>query len=91
MRKRIEIIPLALKKAKRRGVSYEWIEETMSLPNQIVEGYGGRKVAQKKYLIRNKEYLLRVIYEEEREIKTVVTAYLTSQIGRYWVEGKNEN
>jgi len=91
MRKRIEIIPLALKKAKRRGVSYEWIEETMSLPDQIVEGYGGRKVAQKKYLIRNKEYLLRVIYEEEREIKTVVTAYLTSQIGRYWVEGKNEN
>jgi hypothetical protein len=91
MRKRIEIIPLALKKAKRRGVSYEWIEETISLPNQIVEGYGGRKVAQKKYLIRNKEYLLRVIYEEEREIKTVVTAYLTSQIGRYWVEGKNEN
>ena len=91
MRKRIEILPLALKKAKRRGVSYEWIEETMSLPDQIVEGYGGRKVAQKKYLIRNKEYLLRVIYEKEREIKTVVTAYLTSQIGRYWVEGKNEN
>lgn len=39
------------------------------LPDQIVKGYGGRKVAQKKYFIRNKKYLLRVIYEEEPEKK----------------------
>jgi len=89
--KKIEIIPLAEKKAKRRGISLEWIKETIRFPAQIVEGYGGRKVAQKKYMVENKEYLLRVVYEEKQESYKVVTAYLTSQIERYWTEGKDEN
>jgi hypothetical protein len=29
--KKIEIIPLAEKKAKRRGISQEWIKETIGL------------------------------------------------------------
>lgn len=49
-------------------------------------GYGGRKVAQKKLLIEEKEYLLRVVYEETEELYIVVTAYITSQINRYWKE-----
>ena len=89
--KKIEIIPLAEKKAKRRGISQEWIEETIRFPAQIVEGYGGRKVAQKKYIVKNKEYLLRAIYEEKEETQEVVTAYLTSRIERYWMEGKDED
>ena len=47
---------------------------------------GGRKVAQKKYFMKNKEYLLRVIYEEKEELKVIVTAYITSQLSRYWRE-----
>ena len=49
--KKIEIIPIAKKKSGRRGIPVEWIEETINYPDQIVEGYGGRKVAQKKYMI----------------------------------------
>jgi len=54
--KKIEIIPLAEKKAERRGISQEWIHETIRLPAQIFAGYGGRKVAHRKYVIQNKEY-----------------------------------
>jgi len=42
-------------------------------------------------MIQNKEYLLRVIYEESKELYEVVSAYLTTQIERYWMEGKDEN
>jgi hypothetical protein len=38
--KKIEIISLAKKKAERRGISQEWIKETIRFPAQIVEGYG---------------------------------------------------
>jgi len=86
--KKIEIIPLAKKKSERRGIPQEWIKETINFPAQIVEGYGGRKVAHKKYMVRDREYLLRVIYEEKEDLYEVVTAYLTSQIGRYWKEEK---
>ena len=80
----IEIIPIAKKKSKRRGISEEWINETVNFPAQIVDGYGGRKVAHKKYLIKEKEYLPRVVYEEKAGVNEVITAYLTSHISRYW-------
>jgi len=84
--KEIEIIPIALKKAERRGIVQTWIEKTVRHPEQVVEGYGGRKVAHKKMVIDEKEYLLRVIYEEIEDKYVVVTTYLTSQISRYWKE-----
>jgi hypothetical protein len=84
--KEIEIIPLALKKASRRGIPEEWIRETVEFPYQVVEGYGGRNVAQRKYLKDDKEYLLRVVYERQEETFVVITAYLTSQVERYWKE-----
>jgi len=86
-----KIIPIADKKLKRRGISKKWVRETLNSPVQIVEGYGGRKVAHRKYMIEDKEYLLRVVYEDKDMQKVVVTAYLTSQIERYWEEGKDEN
>jgi hypothetical protein len=36
--------------------------------------------------MEDKEYLLRVIYEEKEELNVILTAYLTSQIMRYWKE-----
>ncbi len=86
--KKVEIIPLAERKSKRRGIQREWIEGTLSNPSQVLDGYGGRKVAQKKLLINDKEYLLRVVYEDTEKTYIVVTTYLTSQIGRYWKEAK---
>ena len=55
--KPIEIIPLALKKIERREVPSEWIEDTLRAPEQIVEGYRGRKIRQKRYAVRGKEFL----------------------------------
>jgi hypothetical protein len=37
-------------------------------------------------MIEGKEYLLRVVYEDKEEQNTVLTAYLTSQVNRYWKE-----
>lgn len=89
--KKIEIIPIARKKLERRGITEERIRETINFPAQIVTGYGGRKVAHKKYMIEDKEYLLRVVYEEKEDMDIVVTAYLTSQVERYWKEEKDED
>ena len=89
--RKIEIIPLAKKKLRRRGISEQWVKQTLQEPGQIVEGYGGRKVAQKRYLAEGKEYLLRVVYEEIGESCIVLTAYLTSQVGRYWKEDLHED
>ena len=80
--KNIEIIPLALKKINQREIPQRWIEETINRPDQV--GYAGRKVAQKKYFIDGKEMLLRIVFEKERTKFVVITAYLTSQIDRYW-------
>lgn len=82
--KRIEIIPLALKKIKQRKVPIDWVKETLNSPEQVVNGYGGRKIRQKKYTLDNQEMLLRVIVDEKEDRLIVVTAYLTSQIERYW-------
>lgn len=79
-----EIIPLALKKMVRRNIPLEWVERTLNLPEQVVEGYEGRKVAQKIYNLSGKRMLVRVVFETAGVKKVVVTAYLTSQIERYW-------
>jgi hypothetical protein len=89
--KKIEIIPIAKKKMERRGVPEEWVTETINSPSQIVEGYGGRKIAQKKYIVKDKHYLLRVVYEEGKQVNVVVTVYLTPQVERYWEEEEDEN
>jgi hypothetical protein len=89
--KRTEIIPIARKKLDKRGISEEWIQETINDPDQLVDGFGGRIVAQKKYIIGGKEYLLRVVYEEQEDSKVVITTYVTSQVTRYWKEQKHED
>ncbi len=84
--KEIEIIPLAKQKMFRRGIKEAWINEAISNPDQVVEGYGGRQVSHKRLVVEGKERLLRVIHEETSSSLVVITAYLTSQIGRYWKE-----
>ncbi|MCL4512095.1 MAG: DUF4258 domain-containing protein [Bacteroidetes bacterium] len=84
--KKVEIIPVAQRKAEKRGIKVEWITDAVTNPAQVVSGYGGRRVAHKLIWIDEKEYLLRVVYEDDNEVFTVVTAYITSQIKRYWKE-----
>jgi len=79
-----KLIPLAAKKIKLRKISGSMLTETIKHPDQIVEGYGGRIVYQKICDIKNKKKLLRVVCEKEDNSIIVVTAYLTSQIKKYW-------
>ena len=82
--KKIEIIPLARKKIKKRNIPEKWIEESVNDPMQVVKGYKDRNIIHRKYTIDDKEYLLRVVYEKEEDTYIIITAYLTSDIKRYW-------
>lgn len=89
--KKIEIIPIAKRKAYRRNIPVHWIIGTINSPMEVVEGYGGRQVAHRKYIIGDKEYLLRVVFEKKKHVYLVITAYLTSHIKRYWKGEKDED
>jgi len=65
--KRIEIIPIARKKLHQRGIPESWVLETITAPDQIADGYGNRSVAQKKYSVRGKDYLFRVVFEDKSD------------------------
>ena len=80
----IEIIPLARRKMDRRGISESWVNEALRSPDQVVEGHGNRLVAQQRRRMRRREKLLRVVFEETEDKYIVITAYLTSDIRRYW-------
>jgi hypothetical protein len=82
--KAIEIIPLARRKMERRGIPEAWVGNALRNADQVVEGNGGRSVAQQRRRIRRREKLLRVVFEETEYKYTVITAYLTSDIKRYW-------
>ncbi|ODS35121.1 hypothetical protein BEH94_09370 [Candidatus Altiarchaeales archaeon WOR_SM1_SCG] len=72
----INIIPIAEKKIRQRNIPAGWIKETISNPDQVIEGHTKRTIAHKKY--KNNEI-------------TVITSYLTSEIKRYRKTNKNEN
>ncbi len=84
--KKIIIIPLASKKMAKRSIDPQEVQSVLRDPGQTADGYGGRKIAQKICKRNGKDYLLRVVYEETEAAITVVTAYLTSDISRYWEE-----
>ncbi len=69
-------------------MSEEQIYETVRSPDQLVQGYGSRKVAQRKYRRKGKDYLLRAVLEGHEEKIRVVTVYMTSKIDRYWEKEK---
>lgn len=68
----------------RRGIPESWVAEVLKSADQIVEGYGGRQVAQQRRKIRRKEKLLRVVFQETQDKYVVITTYLTSDVTRYW-------
>ncbi|MGH7848103.1 MAG: hypothetical protein ACREQW_23415 [Candidatus Binatia bacterium] len=65
--KEIEIIPLAMRKMERRGIRELWVTEALRSAEQIVEGHGGRWVAQQRRRVRRREKLLRVVFEETED------------------------
>ena len=69
---------------ERRGIPEAWINDVLRNADQVVAGHGGRSVAQRRRRIHRKEQLLRVVFEETEDKYVVITAYLTSEIERYW-------
>jgi hypothetical protein len=80
----VKFAPYALKQMQERGLSGTIVREAVVTPDQVVQGKRGRKIAQKRIQDVGKEYLIRVIYEEAASEVTVVTAYRTSKVAKYW-------
>ncbi len=53
--KKVDIIPIAVRKLARRGIKRELVEDAVINPAQIVEGYAVGKLHIKKFfhMIRN--------------------------------------
>ena len=76
--------------AKERKIKMELIKETLSSPEQILPEINGLKIAQKRYFIGNNQYLIRVIFKEEKDLIIGITVYKTSKIKKYWMENENK-
>jgi len=69
---------------KERGLSEEIVVETLLNPEQAFSQEPDVFVSQRRYKLKGKEYLLRVASKRKGEILTVLTAYRTSRISKYW-------
>ena len=78
--------------AKERRIDLGLTEDTLLKPEQIVSNVRDLKVAQKKYFDKkkNKEYLIRVIFREEKGTRFGITVYKTSKIKKYWKQNENK-
>ncbi len=77
---KIEITEHARERMGEYSVTEGLLKNTIENPDSIAEGYGGRKVYQKKL----NGYIVRVIVEENKGIKRVVTVY-KARSGRYGI------
>jgi len=68
----------------RRQIEPEWMGTIMASPEQIVDGFNGRKIFQSKFESGGKIYLIRLVVEEWHSPPVVVTIYRTSKIEKYW-------
>ena len=69
--------------AKERRIDLGLIEDTLLKPEQIVPNIRDLKVA-------HKEYLIRVIFREEKGTRFGITVYKTSKIKKYWRQNENK-
>ena len=67
----IKILNHARQRMQRYNVEHAIVEETLKNPDSEVEGYAGRRIAQKKL----NGYVLRVVYEKQNHKRIVVTVY----------------
>jgi len=73
-----------------RNIDKAMVLETLKNPLKIVPSKKYRKIAQKIFKIEDKDFLLRVIYEDYNSIIMVITAYFTTKIEKF-IRGINEN
>ena len=71
-----------------RNISLEAAENVIRSPQQRIAGHSGRAIYQSRYFdtIEEKEMILRVAVERQGDNLTVISAYQTSRLRKYWVE-----
>jgi hypothetical protein len=74
----------------RRKIPADIVELVMAAPQQIIDTHNERKVYQSKMTIDGKLYLVRIIVELSDPL-TIVTAYRTSKIDKYWRDDHESN
>jgi hypothetical protein len=73
----------AKEELERRGIPHEVLQAIMESPGQILDTHSERKAYQSKIEINGKLYVVRIIVELTDPL-TVVTAYRTSKVEKYW-------
>lgn len=86
MQRRLEMTEHARSEALRRQLSEDTVFGVARDPEQRLEARSGREVRQSRIVdpASGKLYLVRVVVEFEAAGETIVTAYRTSRISRYW-------
>ncbi len=74
----------AIFEMRRRGLNRKDVMRIASRPQQAFEVRPGRMVFQSKMQEGDKEFLLRVFIDVDRNPAEIVTAYKTSKINKYW-------
>lgn len=67
----------------RRNIRIEDIQQVLNSPQQIISARPGRKIYQSIVDMGGKQYLLRLIVDEENP-PVLVTVYRTSKVQKYW-------
>lgn len=74
-----------LEEIERRQIPRDLVESVLRHPQQIAVEIEGLKAYQSKVDFgAGRMYLLRIIVDDEKEPATVVTAYRTSKVAKYW-------
>jgi len=70
----------------RRGLEEAMAVRVASAPEQVIPVREGREVRQSRvdFFPGARAYLVRVVVDMDCEGVTVVTAYRTSRVGKYW-------
>ena len=85
MAQRVILTDHAIGEARRRGISEETILEVATTPEQCVAVRAEREVRQSRATdARGKLQLIRVVVDLGTDEDTVVTAYRTSKVRKYW-------
>ena len=74
----------AKEELRKRNIPVEVLETVLEAPEQIVEGYAGKKVYQSRVRFEGNLFLVRVIVAEDVTPPLVVTVYRTSKVLKYW-------
>lgn len=76
---------------EERDISESEIKGAVCRPTQVIKDSSGRLVAQRIYTRNGRRMLLRVFHEKQSDVCTIITAYWTSKIKKYFPRRMNEN